>query len=202
MKLHSKTISLIILSAVIIITAFIYTINKTKKPFNAEEYQNRFIGGEFNLINQYGQKTNLSHLKNKFSLLYFGFSSCLSICPNSLNLITTATNKLKKKQQEKLNLVFISVDPDRDTVAVLQKYIKNFHKNFIALTGSNKNIKEITNKYKIYASKNYYDPDNKNSYMVNHSNLIYLLDEDGIFIDHFSGNSELAEIYNKLNHLL
>jgi protein SCO1/2 len=154
------------------------------------------IGGKFTLINQHNKEVSLKNLKGKNTLLFFGFTNCPDICPNTLEKVTIVVNKLTKEQQKKINLVFITTDPQRDTVAQLNGYMKNFHPQYIALTGSEKTIKKTLSDYKIHSHQD------SHSKMINHTALIYILDKHGKFLSHLSANAKLQEITNKIIQLI
>ena len=109
---------------------------------------------------------------------------------------------LTKRQQDNLNIVFISVDPERDTHSVIKEYLKDFHPSIIGLTGSVSEIKDVAEKYKIYAKKNYMDESNKNIYMVDHSPYIYLFDKKGQYVEHFSYTDKPSLIKEYLQRIL
>ena len=181
-----------LITLIILVILGVFLIITKDKIFNSKTN----IGAKFTLTNQYNQKTSLKDLKGKHSLMFFGFTNCPDICPDTLNKITIAVNKLPKEQQKKLNLIFITTDPQRDTVAKLNGYMKNFHPQYIALTGNEKAIKKTLSDYKIHSHQD------KHSKMINHTALIYILDKKGKFLSHLSANATLQEITNKIDKLI
>lgn len=154
---------------------------------------NAAIGGDFELIDQNGALFNSNELTNKLSLIYFGFTNCPDICPTSLNKITKAVEILSKNKID-IVPVFITIDPSRDTPAVLKEYLKHFHPKFIGLTGNEKQIREVADKFKVYYAKAASESDNYQDYMLDHSSFTYLMDKNGKYLKHFYLESDPNEI--------
>lgn len=167
------------------------------KPENTEK--SLVIGGNFNLVNQYGETKTLADFKNKYSLVFFGFTNCEMICPTSLNNMSITYEKLTKTQKEKLNIIFITIDPKRDTIPVLNDYLQSYLAPITGLTGTKEAINNVAKKYRIYAEEVEVE---KNKFTISHTSFIYLLNEEGKFIDHFGHNFKIDMLYNKLNNLL
>jgi protein SCO1 len=149
------------------------------------------IGGQFNLTDQDGKPFSSKNLNGKLSLIYFGFTYCPDICPTSLQKLTKVLNAFDKYNID-VNAVFITVDPDRDTASVLKEYISHFHRKFIALTGSNDQIRQVADQFKVYYAK---APNSvSDHYMLDHSSFVYLLDKNGKYLKHFYLNSTSDEI--------
>jgi protein SCO1/2 len=111
------------------------------------------IGGPFQLIDQDGRPFSSDQLKGKPTLIYFGFTYCPDVCPTSLLLMETAIEKLGPDAAKKVNLVFITVDPERDTPELLKGYVPNFGPTIIGLTGTPQQIADVTRAYRVYAQK-------------------------------------------------
>ena len=141
------------------------------------------IGGPFTLTDQYGQKRSSNEFKGKLMLIYFGYSFCPDVCPTGLQNITGALNLLKR-DRERVVPIFITVDPNRDTSEHLKLYATNFDPNFIMLTGSEQDIKGAAKLYRVYAQRSE-EPSGLSDYLIDHSTLIYLMDETGNFQEHF-----------------
>ena len=156
------------------------------------------IGGDFELIDQNGKVFNSNRLKGKLSLIYFGFTSCPDICPTSLNKITEVVKILDKNNID-VAPVFITIDPKRDTPEVLREYLKHFHPKFIALTGNDKQIKDVADKFKVYYAFANNSNDNKN-YMLDHSSFTYLMDGYGKYLKHFYLESSPSEVVEFLKN--
>ncbi len=141
------------------------------------------IGGDFTLTDQNERTVHAADLHGRLQLVYFGFVSCPDICPTSLLTITNALNSLGAQAQQ-VQPVFITVDPARDTPAVLKEYMQNFHPSFLGLTGTPEQVAQAAAAYKVYYEKPSAPADKE--YVVNHSGFIYLMDRDGSYLTHFS----------------
>ncbi|WP_425362639.1 SCO family protein [Candidatus Tisiphia endosymbiont of Hybos culiciformis] len=148
------------------------------------------IGGKFELTDQDDKIFNSDSLKGKLSLIYFGFTYCPDICPTSLQKITEVINTLDKYKID-VEFVFITVDPKRDSSDILKEYLKHFNPKFIGLTGSEQQIKEVADKFKVYYAK---IDNNNEDYMLDHSSFVYLMDKQGKYVKHFYLNSSAQEI--------
>ena len=140
------------------------------------------IGGPFTLIDHSGRTRTEMDLLGKFAVVNFGFSNCPDVCPTTLQTITDALEMLGPAAQ-RIRPVFVSVDPDRDTVARLKTYREAFDPRFLMLTGSEAAVARAAKAYKV--GYNRMKPAADGSYMVNHTALIYLMGPDGAYIAHF-----------------
>jgi protein SCO1/2 len=139
------------------------------------------IGGAFELVDNHGNVFTEENLKGKHSLVYFGFTYCPDVCPIGLQAMADAHDQLPKEVQDKVNLVFVTVDPERDDPELLSHYLPNFSENMIGLTGTQKQVKDAAKAYKVYYAKDEReDLDALGNYLLNHSSYIYLMDTDGV----------------------
>ena len=202
MFLKKKNIIFLVFLGIAIITLLLY---QTKK---ADVVQ---IGGAFKLTNHHGESVSTKNFENNFLLVFFGFTNCPDFCPNTLNNISTVMQQLDEKSNDIIPL-FITVDPERDTVPVLKKYLTNFHPKIIGLTGTNEEIDLVKKKYKIFSKKvmdkekkkhngNHQGDHDHGGYSVNHTTIIYLMDKKGLYITHFSPETSNSEMIEKINQL-
>ncbi len=138
------------------------------------------IGGNFTLTNQDGGKTSESEFKGQYRIIYFGYSYCPDVCPIDLANIMLGLKQAEKENpalSKKIQPIFISVDPERDTPAVLKQYVSAFHPRLIGLTGTAEEIAAVAEKYLII-----YDirkDESSSEYLVDHSRQAYLFGPDG-----------------------
>lgn len=134
------------------------------------------IGGPFTLIDQDGKPVTEAALKGKWSAIYFGFTYCPDICPTSLQALKEGLDKLGSKGKS-VQTFLISVDPERDTPAVLKAYLDNpsFPAGIRGLTGTPEQIAAAAKAYKLYFAKQGEGPD----YQVQHQSIIYLMNPKG-----------------------
>ncbi|RXJ81816.1 SCO family protein [Arcobacter sp. F2176] len=138
--------------------------------------------------------------KGKYLAIYFGYTFCPDVCPTSLSSLAQAINRLPKEKAKDFVGLFISVDPDRDTLKNLKEYAHYFHPNFIGATSTKKNIDDITSRYKTYYKKINLK-DSAMGYSVSHTSFIYIFDKDGKFrakVDHFSDPAKIKETLEEI----
>lgn len=142
------------------------------------------IGGSFSLTSHLGKPVTEKDLLGKYSLIFFGFTYCPDVCPVALQNITTALDMIGTDAQ-KIVPVFITTDPERDTVEKVAQYVKSFHKSLIGLTGTVDQVKAAKKVYRIYAAKKK-NADMPDGYTVDHASIIYLMDPKGNYVTHFN----------------
>jgi len=193
------TRSIIIIAAILIVGSLYFLLSSApKNNLEIAKNSNVQIGGAFTLIDQDGKEFNSDSLNGKYSLLYFGFTFCPDICPDSLQKVAQVLDNLKSYNVP-LQPVFITLDPSRDTPELLKKYVAYFNPNFIALTGSEAQIKHVANLFKVYYAK--VEGHNKD-YMLDHSAFIYLIDKSGKYLAHFDTADKVDVITYKLTKIL
>jgi protein SCO1/2 len=135
-------------------------------------------GGPFTLVDQDGQTVDQQVLNGKWSIVFFGYTFCPDFCPTTLTTLGQAMTQLGPVAQ-KTQVVFITVDPDRDTPKELKTYLSSrvFPKNIIGLTGTPAQIAQVAKEYVVYYKKDGTGP----SYTVDHSTALYLMDPSGHF---------------------
>ena len=133
-------------------------------------------GGNFS-VQALNKKLSLEGLKGKVVLLYFGYTQCPDICPTSLSLMSEAFKQLNKTELEKVQGLFISVDPDRDTPKKQADYTHYFHPKIIGATSNKQALDKIVKQYG--ASYRIVKSESAMGYMVDHSSATYLIDQTG-----------------------
>ena len=156
------------------------------------------IGGPFRLVDQNGRTVTDVDLKGKWALVYFGFTHCDDTCPTVLNNLALALERLGRRQ-DRVREVFISVDPERDTPAVLKDYVGKFAAPILALTGTPQAVAEAAKGYRVYFQKH---PKADGDYDVDHSSIVYVMDPDGNFTGTLLDADSPKDIAAKLHKLL
>ena len=136
------------------------------------------VGGPFNLVNQDGAAVDETLLDGKWSLVFFGFTYCPDYCPTTLSALA-ATQALMGDKARDLQIVFVSIDPDRDTPAALKTYLASdgFPPGVIGLTGSPEQLAAAAKAYRAFYEK----VGEGEAYTMNHSLTVYLMGPDGRF---------------------
>jgi protein SCO2 len=157
------------------------------------------IGGAFELVDHKGRVARDSDYRGKYLLVMFGYTYCPDVCPTELQVITEAMERLGQAGS-KVQPLMITVDPERDTVAVLADYIGNFHPSLIALTGSTAQVKAVTKAYRVYFAKA--PPDDEGDYFMDHSAFIYLMGPDGKYLHHFAPTTAPEDMADKIRAVM
>jgi cytochrome oxidase Cu insertion factor (SCO1/SenC/PrrC family) len=158
------------------------------------------IGGPFSLTDHRGNRVTESALLGHLTLIYFGYASCPDVCPVELQNLGAGLDLMAAGDPARVRdvqIFFITVDPARDTVAALADYTAHFHPNMTSLTGSTDEIAAAARAYRVYFSK-IEDTPGSSSYLMDHSNIIYLMGRDGKFLAHFSAGTSPEQIATKL----
>jgi cytochrome oxidase Cu insertion factor (SCO1/SenC/PrrC family) len=161
-----------------------------------KQTDNPLIRADFTLQTANNQTVRSDDLRGKYLLVYFGFTHCPDICPTTLLLMSNAVSQLGSNAQ-KIQPLFISVDPERDTPDAAAEYAGHFSKNFLGLSGTPEQIKLAADSFKVYYSK-VEDKGSALGYVVDHSGFIYLMGTDGSYITHFASNVSEAELKKEL----
>src|SRR5437762_4396267 len=156
------------------------------------------IGGQFQLIDQNGKPFSDANLKGKWHLIFFGYTHCPDACPTALNEMALALDRLGEKR-DAVGIVFITVDPERDTQEVLKSYVESFDAPIVALTGTAEEVKEAAKAYRVYYAKH---PRGDGGYDMDHSAVVYVMDPGGRFTATFTPDSPAQAIAERLQKLL
>ncbi|AEP10675.1 SCO family protein [Micavibrio aeruginosavorus] len=155
------------------------------------------IGGPFALTDHNGQPFTEKNLAGHPTLIYFGFTFCPSICPTELQKMSAALKLADAGKAEKIMPVFITIDPDRDTVAVMKNYVAQFHPRLIGLTGTQDDINTAARAWRVYAQK--VQDETMSEYTMDHSSYIYLQGPDGGLQAIFGTDSTARQIADAIN---
>jgi protein SCO1 len=156
------------------------------------------IGGKFSLVDQNGKPFTDADLRGKWQLVFFGYTHCPDICPTSLNDLSVALDQLGAKKNE-VGIVFISVDPERDTPDVLKSYVAAFGGPIVGLTGSPEAVAEAAKDYRVFFAKH---ARADGGYDMDHSALIYVMDPQGRFTATFTPDTPPDDIAARLRKLV
>ncbi len=149
-------------------------------------------GGGFTLQSLAGP-VSLQDFRGKVTLIYFGYSMCPDICPTNLSMMANALAQLSEKELSKVQGIFISVDPERDTMARLSEYTGYFHPSIIGLTATPEIIRELANRYGA-AYQKVIQEDSATNYVVDHSSETYVVDPQGNLVERLRHAAPPVEI--------
>ena len=156
------------------------------------------IGGPFTLSDTQGRTVDDNDFRGKLMLVYFGYTFCPDVCPTTLNQMMRAYAALSPAQQAQVAPIFITVDPDRDNIHVMDQYVTSFSPALVGLTGSSEQVAATERGYHVFARKSGTGED----YTMDHSSIIYLMGKDGRFLRHFNGDAKDGEIADGLKQAL
>jgi protein SCO1/2 len=156
------------------------------------------IGGPFHLVDQNGKPFGDADLKGKWHLVFFGYTHCPDACPTALNEMALALDRLGKAR-DAVGIVFITVDPERDTPEVLKSYVESFDAPIVALTGTAEEVAQAAKAYRVYYAKH---PRSDGEYDMDHSAVVYVMDPSGRFTATFTPDSTAQAIAERLQKLL
>jgi cytochrome oxidase Cu insertion factor (SCO1/SenC/PrrC family) len=185
---------------VIISSFIIYVYYSVNKDNEIKSHINAIgeINSDFELVSHKGVKVSSKQFKDKIMLVYFGFTYCPDVCPTGLQMLSEIISQMGS-DADKIQAVFITIDPNRDTVEQLNRYMANFHHDIIALTGTEAEIVKVANHYKVQYSKT---PADGPDYLLNHTSLVYVCPPSKPCSGQFYHNSKVEDIVKKLKSII
>lgn len=155
---------------------------------------------DFTLTDQQGQPFQLSAQRGKVVLLYFGFTQCPDLCPTTLAEMSNLRRKLGAEGQQ-VQVVLITVDPERDTGEVMEAYLRNFDPTFVGLHGTRAEIDPVIRAYGVTAIKREL-PNSAMGYTMDHSSFVYVIDQAGRWREQFAHGTPLDLMVNDVRTLV
>lgn len=155
---------------------------------------------DFSLTAQDGNDARLSDFRDKIVLIYFGYTYCPDICPTTLSTYALALEELKSEEKEQVQLLMVSVDPERDTPQVLADYLDHFDPSFLGLTGTEEEISAAAEPFGVFYQKG---PGTiESGYLVDHTATVSVLDKEGRLRLLFPFDTPAEDIAADLRHML
>ena len=170
------------------------TGSNLKKP---EYYKN--FGGDFSLTGPEGKTVSLEDFRNKIVLIYFGYTFCPDVCPVTLSNLKLLMLSLEEKAED-VQVIFISIDPERDTYQKLKDYVPYFHPTFIGLTGSEADLASVAKKYQTFYFKQ--KVESEAGYLMAHKDVVILFDQKGRFRGRYKSKYDLDKLKTDIRWLL
>jgi protein SCO1/2 len=156
------------------------------------------IGGPFTLVDGDGRTVTDQAFRGRWMLIYFGYTHCPDACPTALQDMANALDQIGPRRKD-VAPVFITVDPERDTPAVMKEYAAAFDAGIVGLTGSPEAVAAAAKAYRVYYAKH---PGKDGGYDMDHSSIIYVMDPRGRFVANFTQQSSPDQIAAKLKALV
>jgi len=176
-------------------------LDKKTSLIAGTRYPKNKMLGSFQLTSQLNQNFNEQNLKGKWHIIFMGFTHCPHICPTEMQILKTVYEKLSPSLQKKLQIVFVSTDPLRDTPQQLKQYLSRYHNDFIGLTGTKRQIEGFSKQFGMpFMPSN--ETDKNKSYEVSHSASYYLTNPKAQLEAVFSTPHVLENIYTDIFNIL
>jgi len=156
------------------------------------------VGGPFELTTQNGEKLSSADLAGKPFAVFFGFTHCPDVCPTTLWDISQALEDLGSDADD-LKVLFVSLDPERDTPELLKSYLQSFDPRIVGLTGDRPSVEAMARAYRVYWKK---VPLEGDDYTLDHTAGIYLMDGQGRFVEMISYQASEKDRVEKLRRLV
>ena len=173
-KNKKKILLISILISFIILLIFTFLLAEYFARKNSPQKITSLVNS-LTLMDHNGLAFNSSSFKQQPSLLFFGFTHCPEVCPTTLSELSEITDNLKTKIKT-TNIIFITLDPERDNQKHLKEYIKYFGKNITGVTGTIKDLKKLADNLNVYYEKKL---TSKNNYTLNHTASVFMIDKEG-----------------------
>lgn len=156
------------------------------------------IGGPLRLTDQDGKPFDSTSLAGKPYAVFFGYTHCPDVCPTTLSEISRAQDEIGAPAKD-FTTIFVTVDPERDTPAVMKEYISNFNGNTIGLSGTPEQVAEAAKEFRVFYKK---VPTSDGGYSMDHTAVLYLMDAKGQFKDVIAYSEDHARYVEKIKKLL
>ena len=163
-----------------------------------DEYVASLKGSKFSLQDVNDNIITEKSFEGPLTAIFFGFTNCPDVCPMTLNNLDLVLNNLDKNKKEKLKVFFESIDPERDTPAIIKDYLNSFENKFYGITGDPKKIFVLSKSWGILSEKIFQEDGN---YLINHSSSILLL-ENGKYLDRISHHANYEDMFRAINKYL
>ncbi len=171
----------------------------TPYQFHGMTLQSTEPAKNFTLTNPMGQRVALTDFRGQFVMLYFGYTTCPDVCPTTLAELHKA-RKLLGRNGDQLQVIMITVDPERDTPALLADYVTHFDSSFMALTGTSDEIARAASMYGVFFERA--KEESALGYLVNHTATVMLVDRGGSLREIFPFGAKAEDIASDLQYLM
>lgn len=184
-----------VLLGLIVIVAIGYRLLRTAPEYSAGPLSGSGIGGPFALVDQDGRTVTDESFAGRYRLIYFGYTFCPDVCPTDLSRNAAALRAFTATDADRaarVQPIFVTVDPARDTPAILKAYVANFPPRLTGLTGSAQAIASAGRAYKVFATRQ--DVPGASGYLISHTDITYLMGPNGDPITFFASTDTAAKV--------
>lgn len=192
-----RRVVIILVAAVAVVGAAAAVAVNRASPTAAERAMPQ-IGGHFALSTTDGRRVSDQTFRGKWLLVYFGYTSCPDVCPTTLSAMAQALDKLGPVA-DKVQLVFITVDPERDTAKIVGDYVKDFDPRFLGLVGTPQELAAVAQRFHVYYRVRQLGND---QYVIDHSSFIYVINPNGTFVRLLTGDLPGHQLADELQKLM
>ena len=179
----------------------IYSLNQRSATYKAIAATSTPIEGKFSLIDHNGRRVTQEDFRGKYTLIFFGYTFCPDVCPTTLQDIGLIMDDLGDLSKM-ITPLFITVDPERDTVGVMKDYVENFHPSIIGLTGDMKDMAAAAKSFRAYYAKVVPDPEEPDDYLMSHSARLFLMGPDSKPVTYFQYGETVDNMVKKIRETL
>jgi len=198
--MNRKTLWVGILSLLAVGAAALIFVLTKPVSFRGTSYGEPYPqASDFELTKSSGEAFLLSEQKGKVVLLFFGYTACPDVCPTTLAELRVLMEELGDKT-EQVQVVFVSVDPERDTPEKIQEYVEHFNADFIGLTGTPEDLQVIWDNYGVFRER--VESESAFGYIINHTARTYLIDQDGNLRLSFGFQTPVEDMVHDIEILL
>lgn len=198
--MNRKTVWVGLLSLALVGVAALTLVFAKPASFKGTSYGEPYPkAAEIELTKSNGETFRLSDQKGKIVLLFFGYTACPDVCPTTLAELKQVMDKLGDKTRL-VQVVFVSVDPERDTPDKIQEYVEHFNRQFVGLSGSSTDLQVIWDNYGVF--REVVESESAFGYIINHTARTYLIDMDGNLRLSYGFQTPVEDIVSDLEILL
>ena len=195
----NKRRTLLTAAAALGLASALSACGKQEVAFIGSDITGTKLGQEMTMVDGTGQARTLADYKGKVAVVFFGFTQCPDVCPTAMAELSQ-TMELLGEDASKVQVLMISVDPDRDTPEVLAAYVSAFHPSFVGLTGTAEQLSTTAKSFKAYYAKS--PGATPDQYSMDHASSFYLIDTEGEARVLVSGSASAQEIASDIQQLL
>jgi protein SCO1 len=156
------------------------------------------IEGTFTLVDHNENPVTEQTYRSRWLMVFFGFTHCQMVCPRALSRLSTVLAKIGDGRADRIQPLYITVDPDRDTPPVMKRFLESNYPRFTGLTGTTEQIERAEDAFNVFARRKA-DPAAPDGYVVPHTAITYLLDPTGRYRTHWTDARDVDEIVQSLN---